>query len=240
MHFLLQTSSWFLMVFWDGFWVTFKKEISKFLQGSGQLSAAAAGYSHMLCAHTCQCAGTLVFLGSHPFSYCHFSKSDSASTVCVLSVAVPTNLSGRGCPQFDSLLCSRVWIRIKLKLLPKPLCCLHYVCMDLIAIHFECLVLQIVILTAILQQEGNAFLSFWEIRCWHVKAERFAHGLWEVFWSLVSCPCFKASGHREHWQHLYLRRQLCVLHMLAARKSVLEKITFSLGGVRLKRESPVL
>lgn len=97
--------------------------------------------------------------------------------VCALSVAVPTNLSGRGCPQFDSLLSSRVWIRIKLKSLPKTLCCLQYVCMHLVALNFECLVLQLVILTATFQQEGNDFLSFLEIRCGHMKAERFAHGL---------------------------------------------------------------
>lgn len=97
--------------------------------------------------------------------------------VCVLSIALPANLSRRGHPQFDSLLSSRVWIRIKLKSLPKTLRCLQYVCMHLIALNFECLVLQVVILTAALQQEGNAFLSFLEIRCWHMKAERFAHGL---------------------------------------------------------------
>lgn len=104
-------------------------------------------------------------------------SADSASTACVLSVAIPANLSGRGCPQFDSLLSSRVWKRIKLKLLPKALYCLQYVCMHLVAINFECLVLHTVILAATLQQKGNAFLSFLEIRCWHVKAERLAHGL---------------------------------------------------------------
>lgn len=148
-------------------------KIRQFLQAGGPLSASA-GYSHMLYAHSCRCTGALVFLGRHLFFLavcCHFSKSDSTSLACVLSITVLTNLSGRGCPHFDSLLSSRVWIRIKLKSLPKTLCCFQYVCMHLIALNFECLVLQVVFLTATLQQEGNAFLSFLEIRCWHMKAE---------------------------------------------------------------------
>lgn len=74
-----------------------------------------------------------------------------------------------------------------------------------------------------------------------------AHESWVIcLWSLRSLrksgfmPWLQ--GFRPQWarHHLYLHKQLCVLHMLAARVSVSEKITFSLGGVRLKRESPVL
>lgn len=45
--------------------------------------------------------------------------------------------------------------------------------MNLVAINFKLLVLQIVILTATLQQEGNAFLSFLEIELANEKLSDF-------------------------------------------------------------------
>lgn len=150
--------------------MTSPKETGKSVQGSGQLSTAAVAMPTPASALVhLYFWGVVLFLDI----CCHFGTSDlnSLNRAC-LTVAVPSNLGGKGCPQFDSLLSSGVWIRIKLKLLPKTVCCCtQYVCMNPVAINFEHLVLYIVILTATLQQEGNAFLSLLKIRYWHMKAE---------------------------------------------------------------------
>lgn len=46
-------------------------------------------------------------------------ESNNLIRVC-LTVAVPSHLGGKECPQFDSLLSSTVCKRMRLKLVPKP------------------------------------------------------------------------------------------------------------------------
>lgn len=172
-----QVPDFFLWFFFgDGFEVTSPKR-------NGQISPGHCPAEHVCCWvqsraacphllvhwYICVSREPSLFL---PFAGILVSQTQTNLNRVCLTVAVPSNLGGKGCPQFDSLLSSGMWIRIKLKSLPKTVCCsLQYVCMNIVAINFEHLVLWIVILTATLQQEGNAFLSFLEIRHWHMKAE---------------------------------------------------------------------
>lgn len=127
--------------------------LSDFPKRNWQISRAVASWAQLLGTVTC-CMPTPASAMVHLYFWgvvlfldicCHFGMSDSNSlNRAFLTVAVPSNLSGKECPQFDSLLSSGAWIRIKLKLLPKTVCCCpQYVCMNPVAINFEHLVLYI-------------------------------------------------------------------------------------------------
>ena len=64
----------------------------------------------MLPAHVFKCTCAFLFIGSHCFA-CH---SLSFCLVRLKSLCC-CNLGGKRCPQFDSVLYSGVWIRVKLK-----------------------------------------------------------------------------------------------------------------------------